>query len=154
MRAGTDHQRQGIAHGRTRQEDTAHSRSRCVLRRSRAFRPGRGAAPRRRLRIGRSLGAGLARLDRRGHPPKEAPSWDTGSLADEIKYIGPLVTVAGIVVLSGGPMAAGIAALVAAGLGGAALKEILDDELTTSHSGGIRSGASSRRRAALGPLRR
>ncbi|MBV8653873.1 MAG: hypothetical protein JO255_20610 [Alphaproteobacteria bacterium] len=63
---------------------------------------------------------------------KEARSWLPSSLADEIKYIGPL-TVAGIVVLSGGPVAAGIAALVAAGLGGAALKEILD-RYTTRHT--------------------
>ena len=62
----------------------------------------------------------------------EAPSWLPDSLADEIKYVGPL-TIAGIIVLSGGPVAAGIAALVAAGLGGAALKEILD-RYTTRHS--------------------
>jgi hypothetical protein len=63
---------------------------------------------------------------------KDKPSWLPDSLADEIKYVGPL-TVAGIIVLSGGPVAAGIAALVAAGLGGAALKEILD-RYTTRHS--------------------
>ncbi len=63
---------------------------------------------------------------------KQPPSWLPSSLSDEIKYIGPL-TVAGIVVLSGGPVAAGIAALVAAGLGGAALKEILD-RYTTRHT--------------------
>ena len=63
---------------------------------------------------------------------KEAHPWPPSSLADEIKYIGPL-TVAGIIVLSGGPVAAGIAALVGAGLGGAALKEILD-RYTTSHT--------------------
>ena len=65
-------------------------------------------------------------------PQKEALSWLPSSLADEVKYIGPL-TVAGIVVLSGGPIAAGIAALIAAGLGGAALKEILD-RYTTRHT--------------------
>jgi hypothetical protein len=63
---------------------------------------------------------------------KGTPSWLPSSLSDEIKYIGPL-TVAGIVVLSGGPVAAGLAALVAAGLGGAALKEILD-RYTTRHT--------------------
>jgi len=47
-------------------------------------------------------------------------------LSDEIKYIGPL-TVAGIALISGGPVAAVIAALVGAGLGGAALKEFFDD---------------------------
>jgi hypothetical protein len=56
---------------------------------------------------------------------KEAHRWLPASLSEEIKYLGPL-TVAGIVLLSGGPVAASLAALVAAGLGGAALKEILD----------------------------
>lgn len=53
-------------------------------------------------------------------------------LAEELKYIGPL-TVAGIVLLSGGPIAATVAALVAAGLGGAALKEIFDDYTAPTH---------------------
>src|ERR1700722_12852227 len=47
-------------------------------------------------------------------------------LTDEIKYIAPL-TVAGIILISGGPIAATVAALVGAGLGGAALKELFDD---------------------------
>ena len=47
-------------------------------------------------------------------------------LTDEIKYVAPL-TVAGIIVLSGGPIALTIAAVVGAGLGGAALKELFDD---------------------------
>ncbi len=54
-------------------------------------------------------------------------------LSDEIKYIAPL-TVAGIAVLSGGPIAAVVAALVAAGLGGAALKELFDDYTAPRHS--------------------
>lgn len=54
-------------------------------------------------------------------------------LSDEIKYIGPL-TVAGIVLLSGGPIAAVVAALVGAGLGGAALKELFDDYTAPRHS--------------------
>ena len=45
----------------------------------------------------------------------------SAGLSDEIKYIAPL-TVAGIIVLSGGPIALTVAALVGAGLGGAALK--------------------------------
>jgi hypothetical protein len=53
-------------------------------------------------------------------------------LSDEIKYIGPL-TVAGIVVLSGGPIAVAVAALVGAGLGGAALKELFDDYTAPRH---------------------
>lgn len=54
-------------------------------------------------------------------------------LSEELKYIGPL-TVAGIVLLSGGPIAATVAALVGAGLGGAALKEILDRYTAPRHS--------------------
>ena len=53
-------------------------------------------------------------------------------LSDEIKYIAPL-TVAGIVLISGGPIAATIAALVGAGLGGAALKELFDDYAAPPH---------------------
>lgn len=54
-------------------------------------------------------------------------------LSDEIKYIAPL-TVAGIVLLSGGPIAVAVAALVGAGLGGAALKEIFDRYTAPRHS--------------------
>jgi hypothetical protein len=53
-------------------------------------------------------------------------------LSDEVKYIGPL-TVAGIVLVSGGPIAAVVAALVGAGLGGAALKELFDDYAAAPH---------------------
>jgi hypothetical protein len=54
-------------------------------------------------------------------------------LTDEIKYIAPL-TVAGIIVLSGGPIAIAVSALVGAGLGGAALKELFDDYTASHHS--------------------
>jgi hypothetical protein len=54
-------------------------------------------------------------------------------LTDEIKYIAPL-TLAGIIVLSGGPIAITLAALVGAGLGGAALKELFDDYTAARHS--------------------
>ncbi|HVC56791.1 MAG TPA: hypothetical protein VND95_12595 [Stellaceae bacterium] len=53
-------------------------------------------------------------------------------LSDDIKYIGPL-TVAGIILISGGPIAATLAALVGAGIGGAALKEFFDDYTATPH---------------------
>lgn len=65
--------------------------------------------------------------------PKEKHSWVPAALADEMKWLGPL-TVAGIILLSGGPVAAGLAALVGAGLGGAALKEILDRYAAPRHS--------------------
>lgn len=61
-----------------------------------------------------------------GEPDGGEPRLLPAGLADEIKYIGPL-TVAGIVLVSGGPIAAAVAALVGAGLGGAALKELFDD---------------------------
>ena len=53
-------------------------------------------------------------------------------LSGEIKYIAPL-TIAGIILISGGPIAVTIAALVAAGLGGAALKELFDDYAAPPH---------------------
>ncbi len=53
-------------------------------------------------------------------------------LSDEIKYLAPL-TLAGIVLISGGPIAAVVAALVGAGLGGAALKELFDDYTAAPH---------------------
>jgi hypothetical protein len=53
-------------------------------------------------------------------------------LTDEIKYIAPL-TIAGIILISGGPIAATVAALVGAGLGGAALKELFDDYAAAPH---------------------
>lgn len=67
-----------------------------------------------------------------GYPREEHP-WLPSALSEEVKWVGPL-TVAGIVLLSGGPVAAGIAALVAAGLGGAALKEVLDRYTAAHHS--------------------
>jgi len=69
-----------------------------------------------------------------GEPPAGQPRLLPAGLADEIKYIAPL-TVAGIILLSGGPITAGIAALVGAGLGGAALKELFDDYTAPQHAG-------------------
>ena len=67
-----------------------------------------------------------------GEPGGE-PTVVPAGLSDEIKYIAPL-TVAGIILLSGGPIAATVAALVGAGLGGAALKELFDDYTAPRHS--------------------
>jgi hypothetical protein len=71
------------------------------------------------------------------HQPLSAADEPPGELiaaglTDELKYIGPL-TVAGIVLISGGPIAATVAALVGAGLGGAALKELFDDYTAAPH---------------------
>lgn len=48
------------------------------------------------------------------------------ALVGEMKYEGPLVA-AGLIALAAGPVGAVIAGLVAAGVGGAALKEVLDE---------------------------
>ncbi len=71
------------------------------------------------------------------HRPLSAAEESRGDLiaaglSDEIKYIGPL-TIAGIILISGGPIAATVAALVGAGLGGAALKELFDDYTAAPH---------------------
>ena len=68
-----------------------------------------------------------------GEPAAREPTLLPAGLADEIKYIAPL-TVAGIVVLSGGPIAAAVAAIVGAGLGGAALKELFDDAIAAAQA--------------------
>ena len=68
-----------------------------------------------------------------GEPPAREPKLLPAGLADEIKYIAPL-TVAGIILLSGGPIAVTVAALVGAGLGGAALKELFDDYTAPRHA--------------------
>src|SRR6185312_3210309 len=54
-------------------------------------------------------------------------------LTDEVNFIAP-VTLAGFVLLSGGPIAVAIAALAAAGMGGAAIKELLDRYSANEHS--------------------
>jgi hypothetical protein len=72
----------------------------------------------------------LAVADEAAGTPKEVLR---AGLSDEIKYIAPL-TVAGIIVLSGGPITLTVAALVGAGLGGAALKELFDDYTASRHS--------------------
>ncbi len=68
-----------------------------------------------------------------GEPREPQPRLLPAGLADEIKYIAPL-TVAGIILLSGGAIAATVAALVGAGLGGAALKELFDDYTAPRHA--------------------
>ena len=73
-----------------------------------------------------------------GEPAAREPTLLPAGLADEIKYIAPL-TVAGIVVLSGGPIAAAVAAIVGAGLGGAALKELFDDYTAPRHTEDFRA---------------
>jgi hypothetical protein len=76
-------------------------------------------------------------------PAAETAAEAEGDAATGLPYIAPL-TIAGIIAISAGPIAAAVAAVVAAGLGGAALKELLDrhsdaphrDELVAAFSGG------------------
>jgi hypothetical protein len=63
----------------------------------------------------------------------ETPQAVPAGLSEELNYIGPL-TAAGIILLSGGPIAATVAALIGAGLGGAALKELFDLYTAPRHS--------------------
>lgn len=80
-----------------------------------------------------------------GEPGGAEPTMVPAGLSDEIKYIAPL-TIAGIILLSGGPIAATVAALVGAGLGGAALKELFDDYTAPRHAenfeAALRAGAA------------
>ncbi len=59
---------------------------------------------------------------------REGRSWKDSliALVGELKYEGPLVS-AGLIALAAGPVGAAIAGLIAAGVGGAALKELLDE---------------------------
>jgi hypothetical protein len=68
-----------------------------------------------------------------GEPIGTKPSLLPAGLSDEINYIGPL-TLAGFIILSGGPIAIALATLVGAGLGGAAIKELFDDFIAPRHS--------------------
>lgn len=67
-----------------------------------------------------------------GYPGKPGQSLLAG-LTDEVAFLSPL-TVAGIVLLSGGEIAVALGAVVAAGLGGVALKEVLDRFIANDHS--------------------
>ena len=62
-------------------------------------------------------------------PPTPRDEALTG-LVGELKYAFPLTT-AGLIAIVGGPIAASVAALVAAGIGGIAIKDYLDE--LTSH---------------------
>lgn len=68
----------------------------------------------------------LDAADPKGKPRDEALT----GLVGELKYAFPLTT-AGLIAIVGGPIEAALAALVAAGVGGAAIKDYLDE--LTSH---------------------
>lgn len=66
---------------------------------------------------------------RPGKPRDEA----LAALLGELSYAFPLTT-AGLIAIVGGPIAAPVAAVVAAGVGGAAVKEYLDEVTATPHT--------------------
>lgn len=54
-------------------------------------------------------------------------------LIGEVKYLGPL-TAAGLIMIASGPVGAAVSGLVAAGITGLALRELLDDIRATPHT--------------------
>lgn len=54
-------------------------------------------------------------------------------LVGEVKYIGPL-TAAGLIMIASGPVGMAVSGLVAAGITGLALRELLDDIKATPHT--------------------
>ena len=65
--------------------------------------------------------------------PQEAWKQSLAGLVGEIKYVGPLTT-AGLIAIATGPVGLAIASLLAAGITGAALSELLDDIRATPHT--------------------
>ncbi len=63
----------------------------------------------------------------------EAWAQTLSGLIGEVKYIGPLTT-AGLIMIASGPVGAAVSALVAAGITGVALRELLDDIQATPHT--------------------
>ncbi len=54
-------------------------------------------------------------------------------LIGEVKYLGP-ITAAGLIMIASGPVGAAVSGLLAAGLTGVALRELLDDIKATPHT--------------------
>nr|WP_241911772.1 hypothetical protein [Telmatospirillum siberiense] len=89
------------------------------------------------------LTAGFSRADLSvlaSHDSLEAASADAKSwksrlvgLLGELKYEGPLVT-AGLIAIAAGEVGVVLAGLIAAGVGGAALKELLDEVTAQPHA--------------------
>ena len=63
----------------------------------------------------------------------EAWSETLAGLIGEVKYLGPL-TAAGLIMITSGPVGAAVSSVVAAGLTGLALRELLDDIRATPHT--------------------
>jgi len=65
--------------------------------------------------------------------PSEAWQESLAGLVGEIKYVGPL-TAAGLIAIASGPVGAAVAGVMAAGLTGAALVDLLDEVRATPHT--------------------
>lgn len=76
-----------------------------------------------------------------GYPGKPGSTLLAG-LTDEAAYLMPL-TIAGITFLSGGAVAAALAAVAAAGVGGVAVKELLDRVIANQHSAAVTEALKS-----------
>jgi hypothetical protein len=66
-------------------------------------------------------------------PPSEAWKQSLAGLVGEVKYVGPLTT-AGLIAIATGQIGMAIAGVVAAGVTGVALRELLDDIKATPHT--------------------
>ncbi len=65
--------------------------------------------------------------------PSEAWKQSLAGLVGEVKYVGPLTT-AGLIAIATGPIGMAVAGVVAAGVTGVALRELLEDIKATPHT--------------------
>ena len=65
--------------------------------------------------------------------PSEAWKESLAGMVGEVKYVGPL-TAAGLIAIATGPVGMALSALLAAGITGAALHELLEDVRATPHT--------------------
>ena len=66
-------------------------------------------------------------------PPSEAWKQSLAGLVGEVKYVGPLTT-AGLIAIATGQIGMAVAAVMAAGITGVALRELLEDIKATPHT--------------------
>jgi hypothetical protein len=66
-------------------------------------------------------------------PPSEAWKQSLAGMVGEVKYVGPLTT-AGLIAIATGQIGMAIAGILAAGLTGVALRELLEDIKATPHT--------------------
>lgn len=66
-------------------------------------------------------------------PPSEAWKQSLAGLVGEVKYVGPLTT-AGLIAIATGQIGMAVATVMAAGITGVALRELLEDIKATPHT--------------------